>query len=185
MRDKTAGHSADWQEEAQAQNGEQSQDDPQRHDGKAKEAASKFSICHLSTAQLLANRLEHEGHLFTADMAALIRENIANPWPQELADYVADRLEGRAKGPHGRSKSPNGAENRLRINLIYRDILPVLQGKPSQMDEESKAALLETRRTEFPDDPPYLVADKLLARGFFGSDTHHRKIRALIRSQKP
>ena len=34
------------------------------------------------------------------------------------------------------------------------------------MDEESKTALLETRRTEFPDDPPYLVADKLLAREF-------------------
>lgn len=118
-------------------------------------------------------------------MAALIRENIADPWPQELADYVADRLEGKVKGPHGRGKSPSGGENRLRINLIYRNILPVLQGKPSPMDEESKAALLETRRTEFPDDPPYLVADKLLARDFFKSDTHHRKIRALIRSQKP
>lgn len=71
----------------------------------AKQAANKFALYRQDTAQLLANRLKAKGHLYKADMATLIRENIADPWPQELADYVADRFEGLVKGPQGREKN--------------------------------------------------------------------------------
>lgn len=150
----------------------------------AKQAANKFALYRQDTAQLLANRLKAKGHLYKADMATLIRENIADPWPQELADYVADRFEGLVKGPQGREKKLDGAENRLRINLFYREMLSVLRGKPSEMDEEKRAGLLEMKQTEFPDDPPHLAAEKILAREFLGSDTRHRRIRELIRSKK-
>ena len=103
MRDKTAGRSAEWQDE-----------DREKKVGKIrrpaaprrqrKKGAGKFAH-YQNTAQLLANRLEHDGRLFAADMAASSRENKADTWPQELADYVADRLRDASKAPKAVAKA--------------------------------------------------------------------------------